>query len=124
MEEIKIGLEFSGAGESGKTTFIKQMRIIHGTGYKEEEKREFIKLVSQNTISAMQVLIRAMKLLNIHFENEENSENAARIQNIDSDSLVKMESDWSDAIKALWQDKGVRDCFGKRNKFQLIDSAQ
>ena len=28
-----------GTGESGKSTFIKQMRIIHGSGYTDDDKR-------------------------------------------------------------------------------------
>lgn len=34
-----------GTGESGKSTFIKQMRIIHGNGYSETDRaREFAQL--------------------------------------------------------------------------------
>lgn len=60
---------FSGTGESGKSTFIKQMRIIHGSGYSDEDKRGFIKLVYQNIFMAMQSMIRAMDLLRIDFKN-------------------------------------------------------
>ena len=61
----------AGTGESGKSTFIKQMRIIHGSGYTDEDKRGFIKLVFQNIFMAMQTMIRAMELLKIQYENPE-----------------------------------------------------
>lgn len=48
---------FIGTGESGKSTFIKQMRIIHGNGYSEDDKRQHIRLVYQNVFMAMQVII-------------------------------------------------------------------
>lgn len=57
----------TGTGESGKSTFIKQMRIIHGSGYSDEDKRGFIKLVYQNIFMAMQSMIRAMELLKINY---------------------------------------------------------
>ena len=60
-------------GESGKSTFIKQMRIIHGSGYTDEDKRGFIKLVFQNIFMAMQTMIRAMELLKIQYENADSS---------------------------------------------------
>ena len=60
---------FIGTGESGKSTFIKQMRIIHGSGFTEEDKRTFIKLVYQNIFMAMQSMIRAMDLLKIQYED-------------------------------------------------------
>ena len=64
---------FSGTGESGKSTFIKQMRIIHGAGYSEEDKRSFIKLVYQNIFMAMQSMIKAMDMLKIQYENANNA---------------------------------------------------
>ena len=60
-----------GTGESGKSTFIKQMRIIHGAGYSDDDKRGFIKLVFQNIFMAMQSMIRAMDLLKIQYEHSE-----------------------------------------------------
>ena len=64
---------YTGTGESGKSTFIKQMRIIHGSGYTDEDKRGFIKLVFQNIFMAMQTMIRAMELLKIQYENPESA---------------------------------------------------
>ena len=63
---------FAGTGESGKSTFIKQMRIIHGQGYTEDDRRGYTKLVYQNIFQAIQALCRAMKNLNIQFEVEMN----------------------------------------------------
>ena len=54
-----------GTGESGKSTFIRQMRIIHVTGYSEEDKRSFVKVVYQNIFQAMHSMIRAMDMLKI-----------------------------------------------------------
>ena len=63
---------FAGTGESGKSTFIKQMRIIHGAGYSEEDKRGFTKLVYQNIFTAMQAMLRAMETLKILYKYEQN----------------------------------------------------
>ena len=63
---------FSGTGESGKSTFIKQMRIIHGTGYSDDDKRSHIKLVYQNIFMAMHSMIRAMDTLKIQYRDKTN----------------------------------------------------
>jgi len=67
----------TGTGESGKSTFIKQMRIIHGSGYSDDDKRGFIKLVYQNIFMAMSSMIRAMETLNLPYKNPDNEVNAS-----------------------------------------------
>lgn len=44
-----------GAGESGKSTIVKQMRILHINGFNEAEKMEKIKDIRRNIRDAMQV---------------------------------------------------------------------
>lgn len=43
------------------------MRIIHGNGYSDEDKRAHIRLVYQNIFMAIQAMIRAMDTLNIPY---------------------------------------------------------
>lgn len=69
---FKHAVPFTGTGESGKSTFIKQMRIIHGSGYSEEDKRSFIKIVYQNIFMAMNAMIRAMDTLKICYKDPNN----------------------------------------------------
>lgn len=65
-------IHFPGTGESGKSTFIKQMRIIHGSGYTDEDKKGFTKLVYQNIFTSMQAMIRATENLKIPFKYDQN----------------------------------------------------
>ena len=46
-----------GCGEAGKSTFIKQMRIIHSAGFPEEEKKEQKKDIANNIASAILTLL-------------------------------------------------------------------
>jgi hypothetical protein len=48
------------------------MRIIHGTGYSEEDKRSHVKLVYQNIFMAMHSMIRAMDTLKIQYRDKRN----------------------------------------------------
>lgn len=63
---------FTGTGESGKSTFIKQMRIIHGQGYSDEDKLGYVALVHQNIITAIQSLTIAMESLKIAYKDPAN----------------------------------------------------
>jgi hypothetical protein len=58
QREVKLLL--LGAGESGKSTIVKQMKIIHETGYSDEERKAYKPVVFSNTIQSMMAIIRAM----------------------------------------------------------------
>jgi hypothetical protein len=45
----------SGAGESGKSTIVKQMKILHIAGFNEAEKREKIQDIRRNIKDSMTV---------------------------------------------------------------------
>ena len=63
--EVKLLL--LGAGESGKSTIVKQMMIIHETGYSQEECLQYQPVVFSNTIQSLMAIIRAMGQLRIDF---------------------------------------------------------
>ncbi|KAK2708978.1 hypothetical protein QYM36_014566 [Artemia franciscana] len=73
-KEIKLLL--LGTGEAGKSTFIKQMRIIHGTGFSVEDRLSHKNLIYQNVISSIQCLIGAMEKLNLYYAVESNKDKA------------------------------------------------
>ncbi|XP_075067123.1 guanine nucleotide-binding protein subunit alpha-14 [Mixophyes fleayi] len=120
--ELKLLL--LGTGESGKSTFIKQMRIIHGSGYTDEDRRGFTNLVFQNIFTAMQSMIRAMDTLRIQYSSEQNMENALLIREVEVDKVNSLERKNVDAIKKLWEDPGIQECYDRRREYQLSDSAK
>lgn len=60
-----------GAGESGKSTIIKQMRIIHSRGFPEEERHTTRAVIYSNIVIAFKVLLDIMNAESIEFEHEE-----------------------------------------------------
>ena len=62
---------FSGAGESGKSTIVKQMKIIHETGYSPEECQHYRPVVYSNTVQSLLAIISAMSKLRIDFADRQ-----------------------------------------------------
>ncbi|KAJ3611369.1 hypothetical protein NHX12_021385 [Muraenolepis orangiensis] len=52
-----------GAGESGKSTIVKQMRILHVDGFNDEEKQEKVQDIRKNVKDAIVVIVGAMGTL-------------------------------------------------------------
>ena len=61
----------TGAGESGKSTIVKQMKIIHESGFTSEDFKQYRPVVYSNTIQSLVAILRAMPNLNISFSNNE-----------------------------------------------------
>ncbi|KAL6456805.1 hypothetical protein MHYP_G00353490 [Metynnis hypsauchen] len=120
--ELKLLL--LGTGESGKSTFIKQMRIIHGSGYTKEDRKSFTKLVYQNIVTAMQSMIRAMEMLKIAFSNSENQAYANLLNELEVDKVMELDKNYVEAIRSLWSDQGIQECYDRRREYQLSDSAK
>jgi len=49
-----------GSGESGKSTFLKQMRIINGRDFQQDELKSFKLIIYSNIIKGMKVLIASL----------------------------------------------------------------
>ena len=56
-EQEKIKLLLLGAGESGKSTIFKQMKLLYGAGTTLEDKKMMTPVVYSNTIGAMRILL-------------------------------------------------------------------
>jgi guanine nucleotide-binding protein subunit alpha, other len=60
-----------GAGESGKSTILKQMRLIYTRdGFSKNEKAEWRIIIFQNIIDALRMIVDAMEEFQIPFEYE------------------------------------------------------
>ncbi|XP_034266086.1 guanine nucleotide-binding protein subunit alpha-14-like isoform X3 [Pantherophis guttatus] len=133
-----------GTGESGKSTFIKQMKIIHGSGFSEEERKSYTKLVYHNIYSAIQAMVSAMDALQIPYSSEqskvaiivfkeesrivqsreENVDDSRMIEEVQTDKIESLERKHAEAIKRLWEDPGIQECYHRRREYQLSDSAK
>lgn len=118
-EAQKIKLLLLGAGESGKSTVFKQMRILYSKGYSEDELRSFIPIIHGNVMSSIKTLITNAKALSHEFEAA-NQATAEEVVNLSDDTPLTPEL--GQKIKVLWEDTGIKAAYADRAKFQLNDS--
>jgi len=120
--EVKLLL--LGAGESGKSTIAKQLKIIHLDGFNEKERATYRSIIALNVIGSMRVLINAAKNLGeaISAENQPLAEQIAKID--DEYFSGQLTPAIGKDIAALWKDPGIQNTFARANEFQLYDSAK
>ncbi|XP_054709796.1 guanine nucleotide-binding protein G(o) subunit alpha-like [Uloborus diversus] len=121
-----IKLLLLGAGESGKSTIVKQMKIIHDSGFTQDDFRQYKPVVYSNTIQSIVAILRAMPNLGIPFENGARQADAKVVHEIVSrmEETETFSKELTSAMKRLWADKGVLRCYGRSNEYQLNDSAK
>lgn len=114
-----------GAAESGKSTLVKQMKIIHSDGFTHSELCAFRPTVLDNLLSSMKYVLTGMGLLRIHLEHSSNKTYAEIV--LASPSCFDMEFRIMDkvrgALKVLWKDRGVRLAVARGYDYELNDSA-
>jgi guanine nucleotide-binding protein subunit alpha, other len=62
----------TGAGESGKSTILKQMKLIYAQGFSKNERLEWRPVVFNNVVQSFKTISEAMTELDIAFENPDN----------------------------------------------------
>ena len=125
--EVKLLL--LGAGESGKSTIVKQMTIIHKSGYNDEERRYYIPIIHDNTLNSICSIIQALGTISPYIEIKDSGRAADAVtvlkyrDEIEGEE-VKLTEEIQDCIKRLWSNENIQECFGRSNEYQLNDSAQ
>ncbi|CAN9508701.1 unnamed protein product [Ophioblennius macclurei] len=121
-----------GAGESGKSTFLKQMRIIHGQDFDQRAREEFRATIYSNVIKGVRVLVDAREKLHIPWGDPDNQKHGDSLMAFDTRS-AKMATGqletplflhYLPAIKALWADSGIQNAYDRRREFQLGESVK
>jgi guanine nucleotide-binding protein G(o) subunit alpha len=122
-------LNTTGSGESGKSTIVKQMKIIHMNGFTKEEFIPYRSVVYSNTVQSMGAIVQAMTNFQIQFDEANRSEREHDVRRVldrlhDMKETEPMGDQLLAAMKRLWMDPAVQRCFKRSNEYQLIDSAQ
>ncbi|KAG1053792.1 hypothetical protein G6F46_006250 [Rhizopus delemar] len=114
-----------GSGESGKSTILKQMKIINMNGYSTEELFTYRSIIYRNVVECAQTLIHAMAKLELSYEKRELRENVDKVLDykVSGNPKSQLSPEIVAIIKLLKQDPAVISCFEKRDKFYIMDSA-
>ncbi|KAI9206282.1 guanine nucleotide binding protein, alpha subunit [Polychytrium aggregatum] len=137
--EHSIKLLLLGSGESGKSTILKQFKLIYGTGFTETDMVTYRSAILGNIVGSMKVLISESCSAGIAFESPNAERDADPASLSGREEYARMVSDLpyvfmntagqemisSEVLKAmetLWADPGIQMCYQRSHEFQLPDS--
>jgi hypothetical protein len=123
-----------GPGNSGKSTILKQMNIIHGKSYPEKERKKYKYYVIMNILDSVMRLVNAMRsVFNLKFEKEQVNEKNFNII-LEAQQYLETYRDlqsWQQNLKkykicilTIWNDSSISIAYQNRNKFFFNDSTE
>ncbi|CAN0069384.1 unnamed protein product, partial [Ectocarpus sp. 12 AP-2014] len=110
-----------GAGESGKSTFGKQLKMLAKGKLSVGEMALYRRAIRENLVESMKTLLDAAESMGIPLANAELEEEAERVRNTDL-ATADMPSTLGYDILKLWQDRGVQETWARKDKFWILDS--
>ncbi|KAF3687883.1 Guanine nucleotide-binding protein subunit alpha-12 [Channa argus] len=118
-----------GAGESGKSTFLKQMRIINGQEFDQKAMLDFRDTIYENILKGMRVLVDARDKLGISWQCCENEKQGMLVMSWEGRSGASgVEPSefqlYVMALSGLWADAGIQEAYIRRSEFQLSESVK
>lgn len=118
-----VKLLLLGAGDSGKSTIAKQMKIIHLDGFSDEERLGYKTTIANNILTAMRTLIHQSNKFEYRL-SKGNESRAQVIISIPRDQEPAVTKEIAEAVTNLWSDPAIKQTFGRSNEYQLNDSTQ
>ncbi|XP_056264336.1 guanine nucleotide-binding protein subunit alpha-12a isoform X1 [Pseudoliparis swirei] len=118
-----------GAGESGKSTFLKQMRIINGQEFGKKALLDFRDTIYENILKGVRVLVDARDKLGISWQSCENEKQGMLMMSWEGRAGVSGVEPgdfqlYVTALGALWADAGIQEAYTRRSEFQLSESVK
>jgi GTPase SAR1 family protein len=120
VAQSQVKLLLLGAGECGKSTILKQMKILHKNGFTDDDRRECAVIIYANILQAVQALCQAVKDLDLKFSSQANSVLADQVLSL---RQLTPGTHVIQAFQQLWSDSGVQRAFSRQNEFNFLDSA-
>ncbi|PPQ65606.1 hypothetical protein CVT24_011815 [Panaeolus cyanescens] len=113
-----------GSGDSGKSTILKQMRLIHKVPFTQSEIEHYRQLVFENLTRGMRYVLDAMEDMDLKVQEE----NVPHIDLIDNARDIRdgepFPIQYYDPLKALWSDPNVQKAWERGNEAALPENLQ
>ncbi|KAF9231473.1 guanine nucleotide binding protein, alpha subunit [Melanogaster broomeanus] len=114
-----------GSEESGKSTIVKQMKIIHQNGFTQDDLMAFRSTIYRNMLDSAQAIVFAMRKLGVECVDPINRVNANRILDYRVEAIPScvFSAELAMAVHQLWQDPIIPQVMDHSSEFYLMDNA-
>ncbi|KAJ1505803.1 hypothetical protein HMI54_015488 [Coelomomyces lativittatus] len=126
LEGIKEKLHFKllllGSGESGKSTFLKQVKLIHKISLTPQELEEITTNLKKNALQSIQILLTQATQFNFTFTSEDDMKHMALVQSLDLEDVAEMNENTAHAIVQLWNNPIIQQTQARKSEFWNLEA--
>ena len=110
-----------GSGDSGKSTVLKQMRLIHSVPFSAQEVESYRQLVFNNLTHGLKYLLDAMEDMELTVSDD----NLPHVQLVEDAVDLKdgepFPTTYLEPLRSLWQDPAVQKAWERGNEAAIPD---
>ncbi|KAI0344010.1 heterotrimeric G protein alpha subunit 4 [Trametopsis cervina] len=111
-----------GSGDSGKSTILKQMRLIHKVPFSPQEVESYRQLVFNNLTHGLKYVLDAMVDMDLDV-SEDNQQYVPMIEDAqDIRDGQPFPEDYLEPLRRLWEDENLQKCWKRANEAALPDN--
>lgn len=108
-----------GAGESGKSTVVKQLRLIHKKKLTDKELELVATSLHQNVVDCFKALLQACQKYGLELDEDDRKTDELLNNHQDTDRLTP---DDARSLFRLWKSEPVQEAYKRRSEYWLLDS--
>ena len=102
---------------------MKQLKILYGDGFTNEEKNGYRVDIINNLVDGMRDLVKGMATLKIQYKRGVTSQSLGRdiLRYKHREGSRELGPGIGATMKMLWEDAGIKECFARRHQLQILD---
>ncbi|XP_022859330.1 guanine nucleotide-binding protein alpha-1 subunit-like isoform X2 [Olea europaea var. sylvestris] len=119
-----------GAGDSGKSTIFKQIKLLFLSGFDEEELKSYIPIIHANVYETIKILLDGSKDLSqteadsLKYVISDRNKIGEKLSEIcDRLEYPCLTKELAQEIEAFWRDDSIQETYSRGNELQIPDCA-
>ena len=120
----EITIHLIGESNSGRSTFLRQMRFLHEPDWSSDARRlSYRPIIYSNVLQLMRCLIRQQKWIGILPSSPKNEDDKEMVMKTEYDTQAKPFFLYVEALKSLWEDDGIQTALQHATKSNTVVSS-
>jgi len=92
------------------------MQVIHGMGFNDMERSEYIQDIHRNIFESMEILANQIQLMGIRLGDPSREEDITTFQTESNPAYIRL-----NAVRSLWQDSAFQECYSRRAEYDRVN---